>query len=295
MRADTVFDLASLTKVVATTTMTLALAGAGRIGLDDPVRRYLPVSWDVSIRQLLSHTSGLPASVLFFEWCATREALLRELFSCSLEAPPGTRVAYSDLGFMALGEVVAQVAGVPLDAAFRDLVAAPLNMTDTCFLPSGPPERFAATEIRADGTAWNGIVHDENARVLDGVAGHAGVFGTAADLGRFAAWWVSPGDGPVPVALRREAEALATPRLNGYRGLGWVRAGDRFDTLGAAWPPSAVSHTGFTGTSLALDSASGAWLVLLTNRVQFTRDPAPVRALRRAVHAAAATLLFPGM
>jgi CubicO group peptidase (beta-lactamase class C family) len=314
MRADTVFDLASLTKVVATTTTTLALAGAGRIGLDDPVRRYLPVSWDVSIRQLLSHTSGLPASVLFFEWCSSRAEVLRDLFATPLEAPPGTRVAYSDLGFMALGEVVAQVAGAPLDAAFLDLVAVPLGMADTSYLPLGagsaassepspssvlvPAGGFAATELRADGTPWTGIVHDENARAMGGVAGHAGVFGTAADLGRFAAWWVSDAeDGPVPVALRREAQRCQTCRpggdLGGRRGLGWVLPGDRFDILGDAWPASAVSHTGFTGTSLALHSASGLWAVVLTNNVHFGRGRLAIRALRREIHGAIAQSFVP--
>jgi CubicO group peptidase (beta-lactamase class C family) len=294
MTASTVFDLASLTKVVSTTTVVLALAAAGDVRLDDPVGRYLPAApWDVTVRQLLAHTSGLPAIGKFYEWCATRAELLDALFATPLEAPPGTRVAYSDLGFMTLGEMVSAVAGAPLDAVFAAVAAGPLGLADTCFLPSGPPERFAATEFRDDGTAWAGVVHDENARVMGGVAGHAGLFGPVADLARFAAWWAGPGDGPVPPALRREAEACQTPGLDGRRGLGWVRRGDRFDILGDAWPPSAVSHTGFTGTSVALDPASGVWVVLLTNRVQFTRDPTTIRALRRAVHAAAAHALLP--
>jgi CubicO group peptidase (beta-lactamase class C family) len=287
MRADTVFDLASLTKVVATTTVTLALAGDGRVGLDDPVTRYLPVSWPVTVRQLLSHTSGLPASVKFYEWCADADQLRRELFAMPLEAPPGTRVAYSDLGFMLLGELVTAVTGERLDALFRRLAAVPLGLADTGYLPPGaPPGGFAATERRADGTPWTGIVHDENARLMGGVAGHAGLFATAAGLATFAGWWVSSDDGPVPAMLRRAAETCQTQGLNGRRGLGWTRIGDRYDILGPAWPDSAVSHTGFTGTSLALDPASGLWVVLLTNGVHFGRDATAVKTLRRDVHAA---------
>jgi CubicO group peptidase (beta-lactamase class C family) len=299
MTADTVFDLASLTKVVATATVTLALIGAGQLGLDDAVTRYVPSAAPVTMRQLLTHTSGLPASRTFHQWCGSREELLRELHQTPLEAEPGTRVAYSDLGFMLLGSVVSVVAGSPLDRAVHDLVSAPLGMADTGFNPAGPLERFAATEVY-EGSPWTGAVHDENARVLGGVAGHAGLFATAADLARFAGWWVSPEDGPVPVALRRLATTCQTGDPgpggsglggsglggSGRRGFGWVCPGDRYDILGGAWPLTAVSHTGFTGTSLALDPVSGLWVVLLTNGVHFGRDATAVTALRRDVHAA---------
>lgn len=293
MTAGTVFDVASLTKVVATTTVTLALIGTGQLDLDDPVSKYLPdARWPgaVTVRHLLTHTAGLPASRTFYRWCDSREQLLRELGRMPLETPPGTGVVYSDLGFMALGEVVAAIAGEPLDAAVRRLVTAPLRMNSTGFNPSGPPERFAATEPRTDGPPWTGIVHDENARAMAGVAGHAGLFCTAADLARFARWWVSREDFPVPAALRLLAATCQTAGLGGCRGLGWVCPGDRYDILGGHWPPTSVSHTGFTGTSLALDPGSGRWAVLLTNAVHFGRDATAIKALRRAVHAAAAAL-----
>ena len=303
MTAETLFDLASLTKVVATTTAVLALAGRGRLGLDDPAARYLPEftalhDGPVTIRHLLTHTSGLPDTRKFYQWCSTRDDLFRDLFATPLEAPPGTRVTYSDLGFMALGEIVAAVAGEPLDAAVRGLVTGPLGMTSTGYTPAAAPERFAATERRDDGTAWNGVVHDENARLMGGVAGHAGLFSVAADLAAFCAWWVSDADVAVPAALRREAESCQTAGLHpgqgeqGSRGLGWVRAGDRFDILCGHWPGSAVSHTGFTGTSLALDSPSGVWTVLLTNSVHFGRDATTIRGFRRAFHAAVGTAFF---
>jgi CubicO group peptidase (beta-lactamase class C family) len=291
VKADTIFDLASLTKVVATTTVTLALAGRGELRLGDPVAGYLPDAQacrdgHVTIAHLLTHASGLPGSRTFYRWCGSRAELLRDLHQTPLDEPPGSRVAYSDLGFMLLGEVVAAVAGEPLDAAVRRLVTGPLGLTATDFRPNGPAARFAATECRSDGTAWTGTVHDENARLLGGVAGHAGLFAPAADLARFAAWWVSAEDAVVPAALRRAAATCQTGSLGGRRGYGWACSGDAFDILGGRWPPTAVSHTGFTGTSLALDPASGVWAVLLTNAVHAGRDATAVKALRRAVHEA---------
>ena len=289
MQADTVFDLASLTKVVATTPVTLALAGRGELGLDDPVAAYLPDApgrdGRVTVAHLLTHTSGLPGSRQFYRWCGSRADLLRDLYRTPLEAPPGARVRYSDPGFITLGEVVAAVAGGPLDAAVRRLVTGPLGLASVVFRPNEGADRFAATEPRGDGSAWAGIVHDENARLMGGVAGHAGLFAPAQDLARFAAWWVGDDDTAVPAELRRAAAACQAQSPGGRRGYGWACAGDGFDILGGRWPPTAVSHTGFTGTSLALDPATGRWLVLLTNAVHFGRDAAAVQALRRAVHA----------
>jgi CubicO group peptidase (beta-lactamase class C family) len=294
MTPGTIFDLASLTKVVATTTTVLSLVSEDQVGLDDAAGRYLPrfAHPAVTVRQLLTHTSGLPGSRKFYQWCASREELLDDLYATPLEAPPFTRVVYSDLGFMLLGELAAAVAGEPLDAAVRRLVTEPLGMTRTRYNPTYPLNQYAATERREDGTPWTGVVHDENARLMGGVAGHAGLFSTAADLAVFAGWWTSGDDGPVSAGLRREAERPQTAGLDGDRGLGWTRQGDRFDILGGTWPPSAVSHTGFTGTSLALDSPSGVWLVLLTNAVHFGRDATAVKALRRDLHAAVASWLL---
>jgi CubicO group peptidase (beta-lactamase class C family) len=295
---DTVFDLASLTKIVATTAVTLALIQQGLLSLDDAAIGYLPDftafrRGPVTIRHLLTHTAGLPDGRKFYRWCGSPAELIRDLHQTKLEAPPGCQVTYSDLGFLALGEIVAAVADAPLDIAVRRLVTEPLGMSATSFIPLAAPTApplagFAATERRADGTPWTGTVHDENARLLGGVAGHAGLFSTLADLVRFATWWVSDEDGPVPPPLRRAATSCQTAGLDGRRGLGWACTGDGFDILGTTWPPTAVSHTGFTGTSLALDPASGLWVVLLTNAVHFGRDSAAIKALRRDVHATAA-------
>jgi CubicO group peptidase (beta-lactamase class C family) len=299
MRAVTCFDLASLTKVVATTPVILALAARGALGLDEPAASYLPrftAGRLVTVRHLLTHTSGLPGSRKFYRWCGSRAELLEDLYQTPLDAPPGSRVAYSDPGFIVLGELVAAVTGGTLEDAARRLVFAPLGMTSAGFNPSGPRAGFAATERRPDspeGSPWTGTVHDENARLLGGAAGHAGLFAAAADLARFAAWWVSDTDAVVPAALRREAATSQTTGqatsqttgLGGCRGLGWTCRGDAFDILDQPWPSTAVSHTGFTGTSLALDPVTGWWVVLLTNAVHAGRDATAIRALRRVVHA----------
>jgi CubicO group peptidase (beta-lactamase class C family) len=296
--ADTVFDLASLTKVVATTTVTLALG----IDVSASVTDFLPASlWSgLTVRHLLTHTSGLPGTRKFYQWCVDKPSLLASLYSTWLVVPPGTQVTYSDLGFIALGEIIAIVAGEPLDAAVRRLVLEPLGMTSSGFVPVHGPSAplrgpFAPTTEPDTGLPPLGVVHDENARVLGGVAGHAGLFATVADLARFAQWWVSGSDeGPAPCSVRRIATTCQTdglPGVEGFpgrRGLGWTCPGDRYDILGGSWPATAVSHTGFTGTSLALDPDSGLWVVLLTNGVHYGRDATAVKALRRAVHAAAA-------
>ena len=160
MTAGTLFDLASLTKVVATTSAVLALAGRGRLGLDDPAARYLPGftalrDGPVTIRHLLAHTSGLPDTRKFYQWCATREELLRDLYATPLQAPPGTSVTYSDLGFLALGEIVAAVAGEPLDTGVRNLVTGPLAMTSTGY-GSQPPRQTGSPPPNAARTAHRG-------------------------------------------------------------------------------------------------------------------------------------------
>jgi CubicO group peptidase (beta-lactamase class C family) len=302
MTIDTVFDLASLTKVVVTTTVALALIQQGMLSLDDAAIDYVPDftafrHGPVTIRHLLTHTAGLPDGRKFYRWCDSPAELMRDLHQTPLEAPPGSRVTYSDLGFLALGEIVAAAACAPLDVAVRRLVTQPLGMSSARFIPLAAPlapplASFAATERRADGTPWTGTVHDENARLLGGVAGHAGLFSTLADLVRFATWWVSDEDGPVPPPLRSAATSCQTAGLDGRRGLGWACTGDGFDFLGTSWPPTAVSHTGFTGTSLALDPCSGLWVVLLTNAVHFGRDSTAIKAVRRDIHAAAASALL---
>jgi CubicO group peptidase (beta-lactamase class C family) len=319
MTADTVFDLASLTKVVATLPIVLRLAGRGEIGLDQPVDRYLPRFAGpggaggaggagrntVTVRQLLLHTSGLPGVRRYYQELHDPGEILAAAFAEPLVAPPGTVFCYSDVGFINLGELASAVTGARLDELVQDFVCGPLGMTATRYLPpAGWSGRIAATEI-VDGVAKVGVVHDENAEILGGVAGHAGLFGTAADLARYAAAWAGNADaGALSLAgdgqargplwgMRAEALRCQTEGLDARRGLGWGLRRDRYDNMGDGWPDSGAGHTGFTGTSLSVDPSSGLWAVLLTNAVHFGRGPEhSVVGLRKQVHAAVAAELL---
>jgi CubicO group peptidase (beta-lactamase class C family) len=290
MHEDTLFDLASLTKVVATLPAVLVLAERGDLALDDPAVRFLPGLRgerrdEITIRQLLAHTSGLPAEIKFWrEYTDPGEAHLAML-QVPLERPPGQHVVYSDIGFMLLGRVVMAVTGASLDAAVAALVTGPLGLTRTGFNPN--PQQggnlAASTEPQPDGSVPTGVVHDENARFFGGVAGHAGLFAPASDLARYLelAWL---GRELLSPATRSAACRLQTEGAGGRRGLGWVLRGDAHDSLGSHWPPASATHTGFTGTSLAFDPASGYWAVLLTNDVHFGRNRGTIRGVREAVH-----------
>jgi CubicO group peptidase (beta-lactamase class C family) len=311
MTADTVFDLASLTKVTATLPCLLYLIGQGDVGLDQPARRYLPefagAGKDrVTLRQLLSHTSGLPAERKYYQWLHNPAEIRSAALAEPLLAEPGTTVCYSDIGFIMLGEIAAAVAGCGLGELAQEVVFGPLGMSSARYLP--PPEwacRTAATEAVA-GRAKVGVVHDENAEALGGVVGHAGLFGTAGDLARYAAAWAGSwntagllltgqaGRGPF-WGMRAEALRCQTPGLGGRRGLGWGLRGDRWDNMGDGWPSTGAGHTGFTGTSLSIDPVTGLWAVLLTNAVHFGRGPEhSVVGLRKQVHAAVAAALPAG-
>jgi CubicO group peptidase (beta-lactamase class C family) len=298
MTAGTIFDLASLTKVVATTSCILRLEAGGELSLDDPVREYLPGfagpgKDSVTVRQLLAHTSGLPDHRTYYEYLSGPESVRAAALAEPLASTPGSAFCYSDVGFMLLGELAAAVTGTRLDMLVRRLVSEPLGMTGTGFLPgTALRDRVAATEV-IDGAAKVGVVHDENAEALGGVAGHAGLFGTASDLARFAAAWTGGGAELLPDPVRAEALRCQTEGLGGRRGLGWGLRGDRWDNMGDGWPASGAGHTGFTGTSLSVDAGSGLWAVLLTNAVHYGRGPGhSVVGLRKRVHAAVAAELL---
>jgi CubicO group peptidase (beta-lactamase class C family) len=292
MHADTIFDLASLTKVVATTTVTLALASRGQLGLGEPVAGYLPGlaacrDGRVTIAHLLTHTSGLPGSRTFYRWCGSRAELLRDLCQTPLDAPPGSRVAYSDLGFIALGEVVAAAAGEPLDVAVRHLVTGPLGLDSTEFNPNGPPDCFAATERRDDGTAWTGTVHDENARLMGGVAGHAGLFAPVREVDRIVAELLACYAGRsefVPQKIMQQFWARDTAVRGSTWALGWDSPSPEYSSSGRRFSPAAVGHLGFTGTSVWIEPARGIAISLLTNRVHPRRDNQAIRDFRPKIH-----------
>jgi serine-type D-Ala-D-Ala carboxypeptidase len=313
MSADTIFDLASLTKVTATLPCVLHLVASGGLRLDDPVHRFLPAfagAGDgsagkdrVTVRHLLTHTSGLPDSRKYYEYLRDPAQIRAAALAEPLVSPPGSVVRYSDVGFIVLGELCVSVAGYGLDRLVREVVCQPLGMADTGYLPRPAlAGRIASTE-QVGGAAKTGVVHDENAAAMGGVAGQAGLFGTAADLASYATAWACADSAQaaalrLPRWLRAEAlacqtDGLAGNGLPGRRGLAWGLRGERWDNMGEGWPATGAGHTGFTGTSLSVDPASGMWVVLLTNAVHFGRDPDhSVVGLRKSVHAStAATLL----
>lgn len=299
MTADTLFDLASLTKVLVTLPAVLTLVDQGRLGLDDRIRRHVPgVDRAVTVAHALTHTAGLAATADFTASVTTTAELVAAAAAVPPVRSPGTRVEYSDLGFVLLGGLVEQVDGRPLDVVTEALLG-PLGSGIVFRPPPGLAHRTAATEVlpTADGgrRALVGRVHDENAAAAGGVSGHAGAFGTLADVVVLVQAWATglgSAGGAVLSAqlispeLRARALRDVTAGLGGHRGLGWTARGDGQDVLDAGWGPAAVSHTGFTGTSTALDPLSGRWAVLLTNAVHFGRGRPAVQVARRDFHAA---------
>ena len=302
--AATRYDLASLSKVVATLPTVLRLASDGVLDLDAPLEEHLPnAGWfrdpslgDRSARDLLTHTSGLPAWAPFMGFASERRTVVGHALASELPHRHG-EVVYSDLGFIVLGALVEAVTGARLDGVARERVFAPLGIEDELgFRPRGeacPHVPIAPTERCGwRGRLLDGEVHDEAAWIMDGVAGHAGLFGTAAGLAAYARAWLrrdpALGDPALLDAATRRATAPGQPA----RGLGWVLAPDDAEPARAdaaiAWrAPRGFGHTGFTGTSLWIDPVAGRFCVLLTNRVHPTRHHGgAIGALRQAVHAA---------
>lgn len=286
------YDLASLTKVVATLPCVLRLVNDGELALQDRVGRFFanagwfqtPSLADATVLQLLTHTSGLRNWEPLFARVSRRSTALAAVLQAPVQEVGSVR--YSDFGFMLLGAIVERVTGKRLDAVAQELVFAPLGMKRTGFGPIGSDDVAATEDCGWRGRLLVGEVHDENASVWDGVAGHAGVFADVAELGRYAAAWLRYD----PLLASPELLATATaPYARGddgsVRGLGWllpsagVFAGDGARGFG---------HTGFTGTSLWLEPEVGVASILLTNRVHPHRARGEgIHALRRAFHGAA--------
>ncbi len=293
MTDDTVFDLASLTKVVATLPALLLLVQSGQIALDAPVSRYFSAFGDglkaqVRLFHLLTHTAGLVSHRPLYRWAQENGEIVKLAAESPLVLEPGTKVVYSDLGFILLGALVAKVSGETLNTFCASRIFEPLGMSRTGFVPSGVGD-FAATEM-VDNRVLSGVVHDENARAMGGTAGHAGLFAPAGDLVRYLALWTGRG-GVLREIVKEAAIKSYTPGLGGNRGWGFVLRGDAYDIAGDLWPATAASHTGFTGTSLVFDRKSGYWAVLLTNRVHFGRQ-VEINDFRRRFHNAVAACLF---
>ena len=263
---DTHYDIASLTKVF-TATAVLQLVDAGLLQLDEPAARYLPrlQTRDVTIRHLLSHTSGLAVRLSVLRE-AGREGILDAVYATVPATVPGQHVAYTNVNSLLLGEVIATLRGEPLDTLMQQHLFEPLGMKQTGFLP---PANLQATIAPTEwddewrGGLVHGSVHDESAYALGGVAGHAGLFSTVADLHRFCLAWMRGGTPILNSAITHQAITNQTPGLTLACGLGWML--DRPAFMGAASPGS-YGHTGFTGPAVLVAPQSDICVIFLTNR-----------------------------
>jgi len=307
----TLYDIASLTKVVGTTSAIMLLVDRSAVELDAPVTRYLP-GWDrgdsrkgsVTVRDLLLHRGGLPAFRTWFREGRGRDFYRRAIEEVALEGAPRERTVYSDIGFMTLGLVVEAVDGRPLDRFLEDELFHPLSMSATRFTPD-PALRPRVAPTENDGTRggmMRGEVHDENAWSMGGVAGHAGLFSTAEDLARFTRALAAAARGGAEAAARDGGPARARPGApdpfptalaavwtrradsGSTRALGWDTPSDQGSSAGDLFSRRSFGHTGFTGTSIWVDPDTDVWVVLLTNRVHPTRENNRHVPLRRAVH-----------
>jgi beta-glucosidase-like glycosyl hydrolase/CubicO group peptidase (beta-lactamase class C family) len=303
---DTVYDLASLTKIVATTTATMLLVDAGRLDLDKPVSAYVPAFRggahdQVRVANLLTHSSGLPARRLFYTDLSGWDAVVQAICASDLEYAPGTQSVYSDLDMMLLGAVVERAAGEPFGGFVERRILRPLGMASTGFKPgAGILPRIAPTEVDPwRGRLLRGEVHDENAFAMGGIAGHAGLFGPATDLARFAGMLVRGGqvDGKPFVTAATLARFTRRAGIPGSTyGLGFDTATSADDaprssvpgeagysSSGSLFSPRAFGHTGFTGTSMWVDPERRLYVILLTNRVHPDRNNNAIRAVRSQV------------
>jgi len=291
MRLDTIFDCASLTKVVATTPSIMKLVEQGKVRLRDRVTQYIPEFADgrssITVRQLLTHTSGLrPDLDLEPEWEGYETGIVKSYKEVP-QARPDQRFIYSDINFILLAEIVSRVSGQRIHEYAAENVFAPLGMDDTGYVPDAAlRDRIAPTTRMPDGTILQGIVHDPTTRYMGGVAGHAGMFSTAADLSRYARMMLHEGRledvrllSPLSVDAMTRTQ---TPEGVPARGLGWDLHSPYASVRGDLYPGDSYGHTGYTGTSLWIDPGTDSYVILLTNRAHPT-DSGSVVSLRSRV------------
>ena len=306
IRPNTIFDLASVSKAVGATTAAALLYDTNKLDLDAPVVRYLPEfaglegHEEVSVRQLLTHSSGIPTPGRMHEKASDKIGVLKQIFAVPLASKPGSQFVYRDTNFILLGEVVERASGMPLDDLLRRQVFEPLGMQDTFYNP--PPKlhsRVAPTEYdaRLRKRIVRGQVHDENCYVMGGVSGHAGLFSTAPDLSIFAQMFLNKGVYHGKRILSSATVELFATRqdlpLGSTRALGWD-TGSPDSLAGEQASPRAVLHEGFTGTSIYIDPDRDAFIVFLSNRVHPSRQNQAIDQARRDVHAAVLKALDAG-
>ncbi len=302
MTVDTIFDAASLTKVVATTTAVMKLFEQGKIRLADPVTTYLPQfqngKSDITVRDLMTHFSGLRPDLDLEPAWSGYDIGIGRAFAEKPAAPPGVRFVYSDINFELLGEIVHRLSGQTLDVYTHEQIFEPLGMHETMFKPPASLRaRIAPTEIE-NGVPLRGVVHDPTARYMGGVAGHAGVFTTAGDLAKFAQMMLDGGK-PIlsPLTIRKFTSPNSPPDQPILRGLGWDIDSSYSSNRGELFPIGSYGHTGFTGTSLWIDPFTNSYVILLANSVHPHRGKnlSAFRSRIATIAAAAIGLDAPGV
>lgn len=294
-RETTLYDIASLSKIVSTTMLAFRFLEDGRLRLYDTLEQFFPAPGDkkdITVLQLMTHTSGLPAHFYLSEKTNAPDGAARAILAQPLEHAPGALPVYSCMGYILLGRILEQLGGQSIDLLAQEYVFGPLGLAHTTYRPVGdiaPTERDPAT-----GELLCGVVHDENARFLQGLSGNAGVFSDLCDMTRFTQMLAQGGRLPdgtqfLSPATLRAALVNRTPGPgHEFRGLGFNLAGSPANFLGDLMSPRAYGHTGFTGTSIAVDPDTGLFVVLLTNRVCPTRENAKLIRMRSLIHNAAA-------
>jgi len=296
MTAETIFDIASLTKCVVTATSVMKLVEDGNIRLNDPVSAYLPEfakngKEGITIRELLTHFSGLREDLDLKSAWKGRDTAFRMAMDEKPTSPPGSRFQYSDINFETLGFVVEKVSGLPLDEYAAQNIFAPLGMSTTRFLPPAQwRSRIAPTEYDENHQMLRGTVHDPTARRMGGVAGHAGVFSTADDLSKFAQEMLTGFHVLSPLTVEKMTTPQQPPTAPVLRGFGWDIDSPFSSNRGEFFPVGSFGHTGFTGTSLWIDPVTNSYVIILTNAVH-PRGGKSLASLRSRIASVAAQSL----
>jgi len=299
---DTLYDMASLSKVIGTTMVAFRFLEEGKLTMQDSLELFFEdVPEDkkaITIFRLMTHTSGISAHFGLENTGFSPDEAARVILDRPLSRPIGSNVEYTCMGYILLGKILEKIGGAPLDVLARREVFDPLGMTRTCYNPLSRGEsNIAATEFNKKLNRYiDGVVHDENARFLGGVSANAGVFSCADDLIRFASMLANRGETPQGRYLSRSLFERAihnyTPGMDDDRGWGFQLKSPGLSAMGDLYSMGSYGHTGFTGTSLYVDHDTGLYTILLTNRVHFTRASSDVFRFRRILHNEAISMVY---
>lgn len=294
VKTNTIYDLASLTKVVATTTAAMICYDRNLISLDDRVTKFIPEFGEngkenITIKNLMIHNSGLPAWKKFYGRDLKYDDVINEIYSSQLEYKPGEKTVYSDLGIITLGKIIEKVTGMTLDIFCRDEIFFPLKMNSTFFNPNDSLKIFCApteTDNYWRMKTLQGEVHDETSAMLNGVAGHAGLFSTADDLAKLMSVLINKGKFEQKQFIKQSTIELFTKRYSAEstRAIGWDTKSDSGSSAGKYFSKNSFGHTGYTGTSIWADPERNLFVVFLTNRVYPTRENTKIQKIRPQLH-----------